>query len=79
VFLRSRCRYASLQDVARRTSPCDISSRAQLDVGGRATVTVGVAVVVVVMSTATGLVELHVMYRIATVRRHSLPIARLAQ
>ena len=51
-------------------SPFDISSRAQLDVGGSATVTVGVAVEVVVMRTATGLVELHVMHRMATGLRH---------
>jgi hypothetical protein len=55
-------------------SPFDISSRAQLDVGGSATVPVGV----VVMNTATGLVELQVMHRMATGPRHSLPSVCLA-
>jgi hypothetical protein len=47
-------------------------------VGGSATVPMGVAVEVVVMSTATGLVELHVMHRMATGPRHSLPSVGLA-
>lgn len=68
----------SLQDAVRGCSPFDISSRAQLDVGGSATVPLGVAVEVVVMSTATGLVELHVMHRMATGPRHSLSSVGLA-
>jgi len=47
-------------------------------VGGSATGKVGVAVEVVVMSTATGLVELHVMHRMATDPGHSLPSVGLA-
>jgi hypothetical protein len=77
VFQQYRRPCALLQDAERGCSPFDISSRAQLDVGGSATVTVGVAVEVVVMSTATGLVELHVMHRMATGPRHSLPIVGL--
>jgi len=48
-------------------------------VGGSATGTVGVAVEVVVMSTATGLVEQHVMPRMVTGPRHSLPGVGLAR